>query len=112
MENLKKVGRNNPVTPDPVSIYCIVVDYVFCDGHTEVSSPKYVGQSEDDALKAISQMLGICRTCLPESIREVRYSIQGYRRRTFESGGSADELVSNVVSHILRHNDESVGTEC
>lgn len=111
MENPKKVGQNKPVDSEPVSIYCIVVDYVFSDGHVEISSPKYVGQSEDDALKAISQMLGICRTCLPESIREVRYSIQGYRRRTFELGGSADELVSHVVCHVLRHNDESVGSE-
>ena len=104
MENPKRVGQNQKT--EPVNIYCIVFRYFFKDGHTEESSPKYCGQSEDDAVKAISQMLGICRTSFPESITEVAFDIEGYRRSTFEFHSAADIRLCNVVRYVLRYDDE------
>lgn len=104
MVNPKKVGQNQKI--EPVNIYCIVFRYFFKDGHTEESGPKYCGQSEDDAVKAISQMLGICRTSFPESITEVAFDIEGYRRGTFESHSAADIRFRDVVRYVLRYDDE------
>ena len=107
MENPKKVGQNQKT--DPINIYCIKFKYDFEDGHREESESKFCGQSEDDAIKAISQMLGICRTSFPKSIFQVSYDIEGYRRSTFERAGAPDYVVSDVVVHLLRYNHKSVG---
>ena len=103
MEKSKIVGQNQKT--DPVSIYCIRFKYYFEDGNREESESKFCGQSEDDAIKAISQMLGICRTSFPRSIVKVSYDIEGYRRSTFESAGSPDYVIRDVVVHLLRNYD-------
>ena len=102
MENPKRVGQNQKT--EPISIYCIKFKYKFKDGHTEQSQPKFCGQSEDDAIKAISQMLGICRTSFPESIIEVSFDIEGYRRSSFESHSGCDMCVPDVVVYVLWNN--------
>ena len=106
MVNPKKVGQNQKT--EPINIYCIKFKYTFADGHTEQSQSKFCGQSEDDAVKAISQMLGICRTSFPESIVKVSFDIEGYRRSTFESHCGPDICVPDVVAYLLRYDDEGV----
>lgn len=98
--------KNNPAN-EPVNIYAIRVNYVHENGDNEKSEPKYCGQSEEDAVKAISQMLGICRTCLPPSISVVSYSVEGYRRSSFERGSEPDYRHDNVVVQRLRNYDQS-----
>lgn len=109
MENPKKIAQNK--RPEPINIFALSVTYHYFDGHTEKSSDKYCGQSEDEAIATIAKMLGVCRSCLPESVREVSYTIKGYSRSSYESNSVPDLLLHDVVRHVLRNNNESCGTE-
>lgn len=104
MENPKKVAQNQ--RPEPVNIFALSVKYHFKNGSVEQSSDKYCGQSEDEALATISKMLGVCRSCLPESILKVSYTIKGFKRSSYESAGSPDILLPDVVVHLLRNYNE------
>ena len=106
--------KNNPVgikKSEPVSIYALEITYIYDNGRKETSHDKYCGQSEDEALATISKMLGVCRSCLPESVVQVSYTIKGYKHSSYESNSSADIIVPDVVRHVLRYNDKGCCSE-
>lgn len=105
MEN-KDVKRE-----EPINIYALEITYIYTNGRKEISSDKYCGQSEDEALATISKMLGVCRSCLPESIREVTYTIKGFKRSSYESNSSADISIPDVVRHLLRYDNKGSRSE-